>query len=125
MITFMVQRGGLMIEIILISIVAILSVLGICEVIHSVRLFFIIPKRRYYNYSLVYLKKGKAYKQLKFSLEQRRWFGDTYAEFIIAVYDELDLNEIKTCSELVTKDDVVICPIQIVEDVIKGISKSF
>lgn len=114
-----------MIEIILISIVAILSVLGICELIHSVRLFFILPKRRYYNYSLLYLKKGKAFKQLKLAIEQRRWSGDTYAEFIIAVYDELDELELKSCSELVKRQDVVICPIQITEDVIKSISKSF
>ena len=114
-----------MIEIILISIVVILSLLGFCEIMHSVRLLFLLPKRRYYNYSLVYLKKGKAQSQLKFAIEQRRWFGDTYAEFIIAVYDELDLGELKACSELVGNEDVVICPIQITEDVIKGISKSF
>ena len=114
-----------MIEIIFISIVAILSVLGICEIIHSVRLLGLLPKRRYYNYSLLYLKKGKALKQLKFAIEQRRWFGDTYAEFIIAVYDELDGLELRACSDLVRGDDVVICPIQITEDVIKSISKSF
>ncbi len=125
MIIFKMQRGGLMIEIILMSIVAILSVLGICEIIHAVKLFLIIPKRRYYNYSLIYLKKGKAPSQLKLAVEQRKWFGDTYAEFIIAVYDDLDVEELEFCSELVKKDDVVICPIQITEDVIKSISKSF
>ena len=79
-----------MIEVVLNTIVIILVVLGICELIHSLRLFFTLPKRRYYNYSLIYLKKGKAIKQLKFAIEQRRWFGDTYAEFVIAVYDDLD-----------------------------------
>ena len=125
MIIFIMQRGGLMIEIIFISIVAILSVLGICEVIHAVRLLLLLPERRYYNYSLLYLKKGKAISQLKFAVEQRKWFGDTYAEFIIAVYDDLDSEELKTCSELVKKDDVVICPIQITEDIIRGISKNY
>lgn len=114
-----------MIEIVLISIVAIFSVLGICELIHAVRLFFIVPKRRYYNYSLIYLKKGKALKQLKFAIEQRKWFGDTYAEFIIAVYDNLNDEELNYCSSLAKYYDVVICPIQITEDVIKSISKSF
>ena len=113
-----------MIEIVLNTIFIILVVLGICELIYSLRLFFILPKRRYYNYSLIYLKKGKAIKQLKFVIEQRRWFGDTYAEFVIAVYDDLDSLELKACSELVKKHDVVICPIQITEDVIKSISKS-
>lgn len=113
-----------MIEIILISIIVIFTVLGICELIHTIRLFFIVPKRRYYNYSLLYLKKGKALKQLKFAIEQRKWFGDTYAEFIIAVYDELDDKELNFCSALAQRYDVVICPIQITEDVIKGVSKS-
>ncbi len=113
-----------MIEIILISIALIFLVLGICDIIHAIRLFFIVPKRRYYNYSLLYLKKGKSLRQLKFAIEQRKWFGDTYAEFIIAVYDDLDQNELNLCSNLAQRYDVVICPIQITEDVIKGISKS-
>ncbi len=113
-----------MIELILISIALIFLVLGICDIIHVIRLFFIVPKRRYYNYSLLYLKKGKALRQLKFAIEQRKWFGDTYAEFIIAVYDDLDQNELNLCSSLAQRYDVVICPIQITEDVIKGISKS-
>lgn len=114
-----------MIELILISIALIFLVLGICDIIHVIRLFFILPKRRYYNYSLIYLKKGKALKQLKFAIEQRKWFGDTYAEFIIAVYDNLDDEELNFCSCLAKYYDVVICPIQITEDVIKSISKSF
>ena len=83
-----------MIKGILICVLLLLAVSGICDIIHSVRSWLISSERPRNNISVLYLKEGTAFSQLKYIAEQYRWFGADFAEYYIAVTDELKHNDI-------------------------------
>lgn len=112
-----------MIKIILTTVLFLLAIGGLCELLHSVRMFFVLPKRRYYNYSVVYLKSGKAVQQLRSAVIQQKWHGVCYAEYVIGVYDAtLTDSELKICREAAGSCNALICPLEYIKDAIESIS---
>lgn len=97
-----------MVKGLLISLVFILAVAGICEIIHLIRLYLVSDSQRNVNYSLVFLRKGRALNQLRYVYEQLLWQGGTYADAIIAIDCGLDEDELKACYEFSHKKDVIV-----------------
>ena len=114
-----------MIKAILLTAVALLAIAGLCEFLHSLRIFFILPERPYHNFGIVFLKNNKAVRQLKFAVEQRKWMGVHYCEHIVAVYDDgLEYSQLEMCRDMAGKNDVLICPIKYVGDAILALSNT-
>ncbi len=112
-----------MIKIVLMTVVILLAIAGLCELLHSIRLFFVLPERRYYNYSVIHLKCGKAVRQLRSAVIQQKWLGVCYSEYVVAVYDAtLTDNELEICREVAKSANAVLCPIKYVKEAIESIS---
>lgn len=111
-----------MIESVLLAIGIILAVSGLCELIHTIRLAFLIPKKGRRGIMVIWLKSGIAAQQLKFADEQVLWYGNTYADHIIAVTSELSEEELNECRILTADNDIILCPSETLAHVAECIS---
>lgn len=111
-----------MIETVLLAIGVILAVSGLCELIHTIRLFFIMPKKGRRGMMIIWLKSGIAEQQIKFAQTQYAWYGDTYADHIIAVTSELCEEELDFCRNLTADKNIILCPSEALTHVAECIS---
>jgi hypothetical protein len=65
--------------------VVFLSVLGLCDLIHSCRLLFLKSKTDSDRIIFCLLKDAKAELRLSFVIEQYKWHGDSFCNKIVAV----------------------------------------
>ncbi len=103
-----------MVNLVLISLLLIFSVLGICDLIYVIRMFFYYPNMRIQSYSFLILKKGYAIKQLNFIWQKIKWHGDEFSIGIIAVTDKLEDDELQECKRF--SDDKNILLLNVSED---------
>lgn len=100
-----------MILAILCSFSIILCVLGICEIIFSLKIIALSPKQRAQRYLLIILTKSDCFSQLACAVEKMNWYGNVY-DRVIAVTDELSENELTLCKNstyLCKKANVLFC----------------
>lgn len=95
-------------SILLISLL-IFAVMGICELIYIIKMFFYYPGIRVNNYTLVVLKSNYAIKQLTFLWQKIRWQGDGYALGIIAITDNIKTKEILICNKFIADKNIILC----------------
>lgn len=91
------------------AIVFCLSILGLSELMHGINLRITAPRRKAVTYSVVFLTDADAEQQLSFSIEQQRWFGKAYSDYIIAVNSGLNENSDKACRYIAEKYGVDYC----------------
>lgn len=94
---------------VLLALFMIFSIIGICEFIYILRLMVCFPSIRMQNYSFIILKKGFAIKQLVFLWQKIKWQGDEFALGIIAITDELDVNELFECERFINDKNILLC----------------
>lgn len=111
-----------MIKAVLAAFFILFAVSGICEMLHDIRLAFISLGRNKGTYSLVWLKPGRAVKQLRFVSEQMRWHGERYAGYIIALTCEIDADELSDCAKAAENEPIILCPAEALENVVKSIN---
>lgn len=99
----------MIIEAILIAAGVILAVFGLSELLHTVRLAFIFKKKEVKLLSVVFLKPESAVAQLCFAAEQRKWHGGDFAEYVVAVTDDITDEELIECKEIARKDGILLC----------------
>jgi len=96
-------------EAILIAIGVILAVFGLSELLHTIRLAFIFKEKKSKLLSIVFLKPGSAMSQLCFAAEQHNWLGGDFADYVLAVTDNISDDELSECKELAQKRGLVLC----------------
>lgn len=111
-----------MIETVLLAIGIILAVSGLCELIHTIRLAFLMPKKGSRGIIVIWLKSGIAAQQLRFADEQALWYGNTYADYVVAVTSELCEEELDTCRRLTADNDIILCPSEALSHIAECIS---
>ena len=99
----------MIIEAILITSGVILAVFGLGELLHTIRLAFICRKKEVKLLSVVFLRSGSAVAQLYFAAEQRNWLGGDFAEYVVAVIDDIDDDELAECREVASQKGFVLC----------------
>ena len=99
----------MIIEAILIAIGVILAVFGLSELLHTVRLALTLKKKEVKLLSVIFLKSGDAVSQLCFAAEQRNWLGGDFAEYVVAVTDDITNGELTECKEFAEKSGFVLC----------------
>lgn len=97
-----------MIKTLLLIVVALLTVSGLCELLHLIRLSLFIKRGRKCVFTLVILRSGTALEQLSFAALQRRWLGELYSVHIIAVDSYIDDAERQLCLKNAGRD-VTLC----------------
>ncbi|MBO7519737.1 MAG: hypothetical protein J6T73_03065 [Clostridia bacterium] len=98
-----------MIEAFLLTLAVIFASLGICDFLHTLKTALLFPGIRTKNYCVVFLKAEYAVCQLRFFSAKLRWYGDEFADGIIAVTDELNKSEIALCEKYCYGANIRLC----------------
>ncbi len=96
-----------------------LSVYGICELIHTVRSKLLSLRGGNNNYCVILLKKGKAIGQLLYAKEQQLWNGKMFCTEIIAVDTDLEENEREECLVYAANNDISFIPADMLPHVLE------
>lgn len=74
-----------------------LSMLGLAELLHGIKMRLTAPRHRALTYSVVLLSGDDPEDQLLFAVGQKMWLGNAYSDYIIAVNNGLDEKGDKAC----------------------------
>ena len=99
----------MLIKYIALAVVLFLSVLGLAELMHGINLRVTSPRRKAVTYSVVFLKGEDAEEQLAFAIEQQKWLGKAYSDYIIAVDSGVSEKCDKACRYIAEKNGVCYC----------------
>ena len=99
----------MIVEAILISAGVILAVWGLSELLHTIRLATILRKKEVKLLSVVFLKPSSAILQLSFALEQKRWLGGDFAEYVVGVTDAIEGEELGVCKRFAKENGLILC----------------
>ena len=88
-------QGDFMLEAFLLIIVALLTIVGLSEIIHMACSFVLKPKTIAQKFLVIVLTENDAENQTLEALEEMRWQGTRYAETLVAVTEKLS-NETKS-----------------------------
>ncbi len=86
-------------KLILFFVFVLLSLFGLCEFFHLLKLAVIFPKREMHATLVVMLKEETAIKQTVYAGEQLKWLGSKYADRIIIVAENLSLDVVDECEQ--------------------------
>lgn len=81
----------------------VLAIFGLSEFLHTIKLFFVFPKRRLYSRNIVDLKEPTAEKQLRYVCEQYKWYGKSFADFIVFNTSSIKSETCEKCKEIARK----------------------
>ena len=98
-----------MTEIILSLTAATLCILGLTEVLHTLKQKMLFPKKYPKTRLIVYLDGENADLQLASIAEQYRWSGKGLAGEIVAVYSAISSESLENCRKLAEKHNIIIC----------------
>ncbi len=84
-------------NVLLFCVFLLLSIFGLCEFLHFLKLLLIFPKRKMYSTLVVMLKEDVAVRQTVFAGEQLRWLGNKYADRVIIVSENLSEETVNEC----------------------------
>lgn len=112
-----------MVKGVLICIVLLLAISGLCDIIHNIRSWVLSSKKPRNTISVVYLREDSAFSQLKYIAEQHHWYGTDFAEYYIAITDELSYKEIENYENNFAKYGFIFCPSAVVSNVLKSLMK--
>lgn len=99
----------MIIKYIAVAIVIFLSVLGLAELMHGINLQITSPHSKAVTYSVVVLTDEEPEQQLLFAIEQQKWLGKAYADYIIALNSGLSEKADKACRYIAEKHGVDYC----------------
>ena len=93
----------MLIRYIIIAMLLCLSMLGLAELLHGIKIRIIAPRHRALTYSVVFLSGDDPEEQLLFAVGQKLWLGNGYSDYIIAVNNGLDEKGDKACRYIAEK----------------------
>lgn len=98
-----------MVKSILLTILVFFAVWGICELIYRCKILVYHPDEKFKTYIFVLLKSRCALEQLRYLWEKIRWCGDEFTNGIIAITDEINEEELKSCEEFNCDKNIILC----------------
>ncbi len=107
-----------MIEIFLLITELLLLILGISELLHSVKLWLLYSEKSGNSYSVICLKSLSAEQQMRFAVAQRKWLGKKYADNIIAINSFISGEEYYSCEQFAKKYGIIYCSIEQLDSVL-------
>ena len=93
----------MLIRYIIIATLLCLSMLGLAELLHGIKIRLTAPRHRALTYSVVFLSGDDPEEQLLFAVGQKMWLGSSYSDYIIAVNNGLDEKGDKACRYIAEK----------------------
>ena len=98
-----------MAEIILLVVFSVPAILGLAEIIHSVKLFLVSPKIRESGVLVILPDNSNFDRQLLNAAEQRNWYGSRFAKEILVLDSLLDEENKTECRKLADRLGLGIC----------------
>lgn len=108
-----------MIEIILLILCLIPAMLGLAELLHSLKLYILAPKNKAISYTVICLTGYSPQQQLRFAIEKYSWMGE---KSIIAVNTFVPEEDFEECREIAEKNNIIFCSADELTDAIKTIA---
>ncbi len=105
-------------EIVFILVFAFPAILGLAEILHSVRLWFMSSGKKGKRILVIFPDNEDFAKQILGTYEQAKWHGERLAQRIIIVDTLLDETNRKECKKLVKSLDLKMCSQSKVLDVL-------
>ncbi len=99
----------MIVKYIILAIILCLSMLGLAELLHGIKLRLASPAKRALTYSVVFLSGGDPEQQMLFAAEQRIWLGSAYSDYIIAVNTGMDEKSDSACRYIAQKYGIHYC----------------
>lgn len=96
-----------MIEIIMITAVVLLSLLGLCEILHVICEFVLKPEKKAEKVLVLFPKKECIEEQIMLALHEISWHGESYADKVVVITGELDFDEKKACVERFSGEQIL------------------
>ena len=93
----------MVIKYIAVALILCLSVLGLAELLHGINLRFISPRKNAVTYTVAFLTDEDAEQQLIFAIQQQKWLGNVYSDYIVAVNNGLNEKSDKACRYIAEK----------------------
>ena len=109
-----------MIKTLILTVAAVFACLGICDFLHTVKLFLLFPGIKTSSYCVVFLKGDYAIDQLRYLADKHRWYGDEYCGRIIAVADDLSDTQIAACERFCYGLNIYLCRFENIGPVINS-----
>ena len=107
-----------MFEILVLSFVFFLAILGLGELLHKVWMFLLRPKKMN-NFLVLVLDDSCAAEQITAALEDIRWNGKNSARFLIGIDNGLSEENVDVCKSIEKmNDDFIFCKTQEIWQVI-------
>lgn len=98
-----------MIKYILTAICLCLSMLGLAEFLHTLKIRLLSSGKRGFMCAVLFLRPGFPERQLAFAAEQRLWHGNRFADTVIAVNGGLSAVESAEAQATAKKYGIVYC----------------
>ncbi len=98
-----------MVGYILTAICLCLSMLGLAEFLHAVKIRLLNIGKRGLMYSVIFLRPTLPERQIAFAAEQRLWLGGSFADTVIAVSDGLSAEGEAACKAAAEKYGIILC----------------
>ena len=99
----------------------IFAILGLCELIHGIRLILFSSAKKNNVYSVVFLSPERAVGQIGFLSEQLCWLGSDFADYAIALTDLLDESELSDALSAAEGKNITFCKTEELTQKIKEI----
>ena len=111
-----------LIEYILYFAVIFLAMLGLSELLHLAKRFFLSCGISGESYHLLILRDENAYGELYSAIDEHSWYGESHSKKIIAVFFESE-EWLTPCYELALEKGITLCSIDELCEVLKEIAK--
>ena len=98
-----------MAEILFLVIISVLAVFGLSEIIHLLRIYIYLPKKKALSYLVIKLSPDDAESQLRVVGEQYLWQGKKLADNVVAVNDVLSVELKESCERIAKRYNIVYC----------------
>ncbi|MBQ0083274.1 MAG: hypothetical protein KBS52_00700 [Clostridiales bacterium] len=88
-----------MVRIIMITAALLLSVLGLCEIVHIACVIVLRPPKKAEKILVLFPKKDNAEEQIMLTLHEISWHGENYAEKVAVITEDMNFEEKRVCAE--------------------------
>lgn len=97
------------------------AIIGVAEMLHSLKMAMLLPKDDCRNFSCVFLQEENAVIQLKLFSEEVKWSGSKKTKENFAVYEKLSPKVLEECILLANENDFRIVDLEEFNRIIKEV----
>lgn len=96
-----------MFEIFAIIVMAVLSLLGLSELVHMLSLFILKPRQRAKTVLVLIPTENYAEEQIQSALQQMGWYGKNYADYLTVLTDNLSEESKTRCKNRFFGNEII------------------